>query len=168
MSREAANHNLADWIEGFHQEGRKVSLVYFFKETQEEIAHLIPGHANVSWVNGLQPGIVPLYPASVVLFAETYPDETPETRLLEQPQMKEYAQKHRVVCFNAITDPVFLPFNPGRLLKMMQTLGVKEHEAIEHKMVTDSIHRAQQKITRKRRMAHFTNSRAEAIRILKK
>lgn len=166
MSREAANRNLSDWIEGFHQEGRKVILVYFFKETQEELSHMIPAHANVSWVNGLQPGVITLHPASVILFAETYPDETPEQKLFQRPQVAQYLESNKVVCFNSISDPVFLPFKPERLLKMMHTLGLKEHEAIEHKMVTNSISRAQQKITRKKQMINFTNSRAEAMRIL--
>lgn len=51
--------------------------------------------------------------------------------------------------YSGLDEPLFDQFGGERILSLMKTLGMKEDELIEHKMVTQSIERAQKKLEEK-------------------
>ena len=51
------------------------------------------------------------------------------------------------IFFNALTEPIFQYFGSDRIIELMSKMGHKDDETIEHKMIDDSLLKAQQKIS---------------------
>jgi hypothetical protein len=49
----------------------------------------------------------------------------------------------KVLFLNAIDDPVFHSIDSDRILHLLKTMGIKEDEYLQHRMITASIQRAQ-------------------------
>lgn len=54
-----------------------------------------------------------------------------------------------VTVYSALDEPLFQYFTGGKILSLVEKLGVREDEAIEHDMIVSSIRRAQEKIAEK-------------------
>jgi len=90
-----------------------------------------------------------------VVFIEHYPMKNKEEQLLEQLGLNE------VIFLTALDEPLLKYFGGEKLTKMMESLGMKEDEAIEHKLITQSIANAQEKIESKVLIEQSTRSQAE-------
>jgi hypothetical protein len=90
-----------------------------------------------------------------VVFIEHYPMKSKEQELLEQLGLKE------AVFLTALDEPFLKYFGGEKLIKMMENLGMKKDEAIEHKLITQSIANAQEKIEAKVSIEQSARSQAE-------
>jgi hypothetical protein len=77
---------------------------------------------------------------SQIIFIEHYPMKSKEEQFLAQFGLTE------AIFLTALDEPLLKYFGGEKLIKMMESLGMKEDEPIEHKMITQSIANAQEKI----------------------
>jgi preprotein translocase subunit SecA len=66
-----------------------------------------------------------------------------EETVFKQLELKE------VIILTSLDEPLLIMFGGEKLIKIMQSLGMNEEEIIEHKMVSQSIATAQEKIEKK-------------------
>ena len=92
---------------------------------------------------------------SKIIFIEHYPMKNKEEPLLELLSLKE------VVFLTALDEPLLKYFGGEKLISMMEKMGMKEDEAIEHKLITQSIANAQEKIEQKVSIEQSTRSQIE-------
>ncbi len=78
-----------------------------------------------------------------ILFIEHHPMKSKEETIFKQLELKE------VTVLSALDEPLLIKFGSEKLINIMQSLGMKEDEIIEHKMVSQSIANAQEKIEKK-------------------
>lgn len=77
------------------------------------------------------------------VFAEHYPLYQKEKEFFEKLQLKE------VQVWSALDEPLFRQFGSEKIIQMMQKMGMKEDEVIEHKLISNAIQSAQEKISKK-------------------
>jgi hypothetical protein len=80
--------------------------------------------------------------ASVIVL-EHHPLVHKEDMILSAGYPKE------ILVLSALEEPLFTYFGGERIVSLMQKMGMEESETVEHKMISTSILRAQQKISEK-------------------
>lgn len=75
-----------------------------------------------------------------IVFVEHYPLNEKETSLVSGWEQEE------ILVYSALDEPLFKHFGSEKMIPLIRMLGMKENEAIEHPMVTQSINKGQQKI----------------------
>ena len=90
-----------------------------------------------------------------VVFIEHHPMKTKEDQFFDQLNLKN------VVFLSAVDEPLLKYFGGEKLVKVMESLGMKEEDPIEHKLITQSIVTAQKKIDAKVLVEQSTKSQAE-------
>ncbi len=80
--------------------------------------------------------------SKALLIAEHYPLRTREENLLQM-------NASEVIVLSALEEPLFQYFGGSHLLELMQKIGAKEDEIIEHDMVKKAIANAQEKLAKK-------------------
>jgi hypothetical protein len=76
-------------------------------------------------------------------FAEHYPLLSKERALFEKLGLTS------VVIYSSLQEPLFKLFGSDKIIQLMKQLGMKEDEVVEHKMISNSIRNAQEKIEKK-------------------
>lgn len=91
------------------------------------------------------------------IFAEHYP--------LRSKEEEAYQSMHleKVVVYSSLREPLFRQFGGDRIIHVMQQLGMKETEVIEHSMISSSIKKAQEKIEQKTQLDQSARSQEEWI-----
>lgn len=79
-----------------------------------------------------------------ILFFGHYPLPTKENELLQKIQQAVPSAK--IVFYSSLDEPAFKIFGGERLTSLLDSMGMKEDEAIEHAMVTRSMLRAREKV----------------------
>lgn len=79
---------------------------------------------------------------NILIFGH-YPLPDKETRWLQKIQLLPTV---KITFYTSLEDASFKPFNSDRMIELMNKMGMKEDEAIEHTMVTKSMERARMKI----------------------
>jgi hypothetical protein len=92
-----------------------------------------------------------------IIFSEHYP-----MRRKEQDSFKQW-QLTQAIVHSAMDEPIFLHFGGEKILGMMKQLGMKEDNVIEHKLISNSIENAQEKIEKKVVAEQLANSQKEWI-----
>ena len=92
-----------------------------------------------------------------IIFAEHYPLAQKEKDLFLKLHLKE------TQIWSSLDEPLFQHFGGEKIVAMMKKLGIKENEAVEHKMLTKSIQNAQQKIETKVLLEQSAASQKEWI-----
>lgn len=77
------------------------------------------------------------------LFAGHYPLPAKENKIIEK--LSSYPSAEITFC-SSIDDPSFEPFGADRIVAILDQLGLKEDECIEHSMVTKAMANAREKI----------------------
>ncbi len=90
-----------------------------------------------------------------VVFAEHHPLHAKEKNLVANWQQKEF------IVFSSLDEPLFTRFGSEKIISLMQKMGVKEDEAIEHALVSKAILNAQQKIASSIMTEQSANSQAD-------
>lgn len=93
-----------------------------------------------------------------VLIFGHYPLPDKETKWLQKIQP---LPKMKITFYSSLEDAAFKPFNGDRMIDLMEKMGMKEDEAIEHTMVTKSMERARQKIQEEVLVEQEASSEAE-------
>ena len=78
-----------------------------------------------------------------VLFIEHYPLQKKEIELYASWQAKE------IFFLNSLDEPLFKIFGCEQIATIMQSMGIKEDEYLEHALITSSIANAQAKLEKK-------------------
>lgn len=105
------------------------AAAFFSSATAEEITLLLTRQTTSQQLSGKIP-----------IFAEHYPLETKEQDFYKKLNLDV------VKVYSALDEPLYKHFGADRIIDLVQKLGMKESEVIEHKMVSSSIKKAQQKI----------------------
>lgn len=58
-------------------------------------------------------------------------------------------------------EPLFLHLGGERMIQLMQQMGMKEDEPVEHSLITNAIHNAQEKLAKKVTVEHTAGSMEE-------
>lgn len=93
------------------------------------------------------------------LFVGHYPLPTPEANVLNM--LSKLGSGISISFWVSLEDPLLKTFGGDRLLTMMETLGVKDDECIEHSLVSKSISNARVKIAEKVKVEISANSEEE-------
>lgn len=92
-----------------------------------------------------------------IIFIEHQPRKSKEDKFFKELGLSE------IIVLSALDEPLLNAFGGEKLVDMMQKLGMKEDEIIEHKLVTQSITNAQEKIEKKVMLEQTARSQAEWI-----
>ena len=92
-----------------------------------------------------------------IIFIEHHPMKSKEDILFSQLSLKE------ATILTSLDEPLLSIFGGGKLIGVMQKLGMKEDDIIEHKLVSQSIAKAQKKIEGRMSIEQSTRSQAEWI-----
>jgi hypothetical protein len=90
-----------------------------------------------------------------VVFAEHYPLRSKEEELYHKLNLGS------VPVYSALNEPLFQRFGAGKIIRVMEQLGVKEDEVIEHKMISKAIRNMQAKMEKKIVMDQVAVSQAD-------
>jgi hypothetical protein len=90
-----------------------------------------------------------------VIFAEHHPMRKKEQELFMQWQLNE------AVVYSAMDEPLFEKFGGEKIIQLMKQLGMPEEGVVEHKMISNSIQNAQEKIENKVTTEHIASSQQE-------
>ncbi|HYG51849.1 MAG TPA: hypothetical protein VD905_13150 [Flavobacteriales bacterium] len=170
LHRKTANKALIQHCVDAVMAGRRVVIIYFFKETRTELEAGVMNATNVQWVHAfftsqLRTAAVEGWHNVEVIFAETYPDLFAEQNVLLEMEVTGYANP-TVTFYNGLDDPIFMLFGAERIQHLMKTMGLKEDEPVEHSMITKSMDRAQRKIADRKMNIGRVESRGEMVRRL--
>jgi hypothetical protein len=90
-----------------------------------------------------------------VVFAEHYPLRNKEEELFQRLSLTE------ITIHSALDEPLFDHFGGAKIVQMMKQLGMKENDPVQHKMITQSITNAQEKIAKKLDTEQLASSQRE-------
>ncbi len=113
-------------------ESLRFAANYFADNKAEPITLLTAREAGTPQLAGQEP-----------VFAEHYPLRSKEEELYHKMGLKT------ALVFSSLKEPLFQQFGADKIIQVMQQLGMKEDEVIEHGMVSKAIQRAQDKIEKK-------------------
>jgi hypothetical protein len=83
------------------------------------------------------------YNNATIIFLEHFPLRAKEETLLQNCVEEEF------IFYNSLTEPIYQYFGGARIIEVMSKLGFKDDETIKHKMIDNSLLKAQQKIAEK-------------------
>jgi len=92
---------------------------------------------------------------SPIIFIEHHPMKSKEDLIFEQLSLKE------AIILTSLDEPLLKLFGGEKIIDIMQKLGMKEDEVIEHKMVSQSIANAQKKIEERMIVEQSVRSQSE-------
>jgi hypothetical protein len=90
-----------------------------------------------------------------IIFVEHHPMKTKEELAFQQFGLK------KVIVLTSLDEPLVKMFGGEKLIDIMQKLGMKEDEVIEHKMVSQSITNAQNKIEERMNVEQSVRSQSD-------
>lgn len=121
---------------------------YFSRQTAEQVTLLTAREVSSPQIAGRP-----------VVFAEHYPLRNKEEVLFERLNLQP------AVIYSSVDEPLLMLFGGERIGKMMRLMGMKKNELIEHKMISDSIRKAQEKIASKVSFEQSAHSAADWFKI---
>ena len=136
-------------------ENSKTIFIGWFDETIGELENYF-SHTllSVSVVNARTIGRSQVSHCPVI-FIEHHPIRKKEQQVLSELGLNE------AIFLTALDEPLLRYFGGEKLMSIMEKLGMSEDEAIEHKMITQSIATAQEKIESKVSFEQSTRSQRE-------
>ena len=87
-----------------------------------------------------------------VIFLEHYPLRIEEEKLIQ------FWNPNEIFVLSSLDEPLFEIFGGQRIVTMMENMGLKDDEQIQHAMITKSIKRAQEKLQEKVLTENTANS----------
>lgn len=138
---------------------KHVLLLYFFEQTRDEMAKILEAaqlkHTEITADSLPAEGFNLLNArnlnSQILLKADmTYVLELhPITSINELPfqAFQKRNESMDLTYFTGLDEAVMIAFASGRLQSLLEKMGFKDDEAIEHNMVTKSVQRGQQKMT---------------------
>ena len=136
---------LALLLEAWNKQPQSV-IVCWFEDSLEKITVLLVRDALTAQRAGRTP-----------IFAEHYPLLSKEQEAFRAMHLE------KAVVYSSLREPLFNQFGGERIIQVMQQLGMKETELIEHSMISSAIRKAQDKIEQKTGLDHLSRSQEEWI-----
>lgn len=133
-------------------------IVCWFEESLEKTENYMATHSSLQVpvmlvrdaLGGQRAGREPL-------FAEHYPLRSKEEEVYRSMNLE------KVTVYSSLREPLFHQFGAEKIIQVMQSLGMKETEVIEHNMISSAIKKAQEKIEQKTTIDHSARSQEEWI-----
>jgi len=127
--------------------------ISWFSETQKDFNNFI-GTKNQVFPDIKMARAIQSYMVAdkTVIFLEHYPLRTVEEDLIQSWESKE------IFVLNSLDEPLFEQFGGQRIVGLMESLGMKDDEQIEHPMIGKSIKNAQDKLQKKITIESSANS----------
>ena len=130
------------WFDSTHRQLETL----FAKETSSPVSLFSAREVHASYIAGKK-----------VILAEHHPMRKKEQDAFTQWHLNE------AVVHSAMDEPLFKHFGGERIVGMMKQLGMNENSMVEHKMISNAIENAQEKIGKKVVTEHLANSQQEWI-----
>lgn len=152
----------------------KCVLIYFFEDTKQQLIEQLQKHTiqfteqktaavPVLLIKYTEIMATPIIKNSTIIFIEHHPSFNVEKNtkdvLYNNLSIKE------VQFYTSFDDKLLQLFGAERILNLMEKMGFKEDEVIEHNMVSQSIEKAQQKIDTEVLYASDTRNRLDWFKI---
>lgn len=141
------------YCQKFLSENPKTVFIGWFDET---ITELEEKNSAVTVLNARTVHKA-LVEGSIIIFIEHHPMKSKEDAVFDQLGLTE------AIVLTALDEPLLMIFGGEKLIKIMQDLGMKDDEIIEHKMISQSIADAQEKIEKKVTVEQSMRSQSEWI-----
>ena len=90
-----------------------------------------------------------------LIFVEHHPLSSEEQRIATE------LGKNEIVVLSALSEPLFQLFNSDRIIEMIKKMGINEDEMLEHEMISTSLRRAQEQISKKTIISGSARSQAD-------
>lgn len=148
---------LAVLLQAWNNQPQSV-IVCWFEESLEKITAYMNEHSSVTVpVLLVREALTAQRAGRTPLFAEHYP--------LHSKEQEAYQSMHleKAVVYSSLREPLFSQFGGEKIIKVMEQLGMKETELIEHSMISSAIRKAQEKIEQKTPLDHLARSQEEWI-----
>ena len=151
-------HRQAKWnyCQKILMEDPKIIFLGWFDDTIAELENFFGRH-NSSPIIALNARTThrTQVQGSSIIFIEHHPMKSKEELMFEQLSLKE------AIILTSLDEPLLKIFGGEKLIDIMQKLGMKEDELIEHKMVSQSIANAQKKIEERMIVEQSVRSQSE-------
>lgn len=156
----------------FSGQKAKICVLYFFEDTLKSLSTAFKDKISTSFVlmsaleleksSRLQHQLKEIIESGnyKILFAEHYPLARVEKPILEK--IATLSPDTIKVCFYAsLEDPIMQAFGSDRITTLMKQLGMEENDVLEHKMISTSLQKAQEKVDSKVKNELKTDSAKE-------
>jgi hypothetical protein len=148
---------LAALLEAWNKQPQSV-IVCWFEDSLEKTERYMAEHSTIQVpvllvrdaLGGQRAGREPL-------FAEHYPLRSKEEDVCRSMHLE------KVTVYSSLREPLFQQFGGEKIIQVMQSLGMKETEVIEHNMISSAIKKAQEKIELKTPIDQSARSQEEWI-----
>jgi hypothetical protein len=148
---------LAALLEAWNKQPQSV-IVCWFEDSHEKTERYMAEHSPVQVpvllvrdaLGGQRAGREPL-------FAEHYPLRSKEEDACRSMHLD------KITVYSSLREPLFQQFGGDKIIQVMQSLGMKETEVIEHSMISSAIKKAQEKIAQKTQLDQSARSQEEWI-----
>ncbi len=118
----------------------------FAKETMSAVSLFLAREIHSAQLSGKK-----------IIFSEHHPLRKKEQDLFKRWQLNE------VIVHSALDEPLFQRFGGDKIIGVMKQMGMQEDNMIEHKMISNAIVNAQEKIEAKVLTEHTASSQQEWI-----
>jgi hypothetical protein len=157
------------------QQSEKSVLIYYFEDTKAEVEnYLTTAQMNFSteansfatkvWLLNAN---TLLHKSSIdnrtVFFAEHHPSYLQEKEI--KTYLFEKLSVHEVIFYNSFEDKLMQMFGSDRILHLMERMGLKDDEAIQHSLISSSLEKVQQKVDAKISINSITRLRKDWFEI---
>lgn len=121
-----------------HSSTANVTFLFWFKDTAKSLEQYLAasGVADAA----IKDARFCTQAAGPIIFIEHFPLRNEEQQVYEKLGLQE------AVVYSSLDEAIFQLFGGEKIVKLMQQMGMKENEMVEHKMISTSIARAQEKI----------------------
>lgn len=130
-------------------------IICWFDATLEQAENLFAGETDKPEILSARQVHSSHVTGRKVIFAEHYPLRSKEQDLFGRLALPE------VIIHSALDEPLFAHFGGAKIIQMMKQLGMKESDPAEHKMISQAIVSAQEKIEKKITVEHSSGSQKE-------
>lgn len=121
-----------------------LGFIFWFDESLEQATSFFASRAagTVTLLSAREAGTTHRAP-NTLIFAEHYPLRSKEEELYRKMNLES------ATVYSSLQEPLFRLFGSEKIIQLMQKMGTKDDEVIEHKMVSRAIRDAQEKIEKK-------------------
>ena len=126
-----------------YQQNKQIVFIAWFDESKLNLQHYLESRAvtdahiiDANFANSFQQN-------NDIVFIEHFP--------LHQEEQNKFQDLglSKAIIYSSLDEALFDFFGGGKIVALMQKMGMKESEMIQHSMITASIKRAQEKIAEK-------------------
>ena len=123
---------------------RNITIIFWFEESLRQAEAFFSGQTTerITLLTSRE-AVVQQNSGKTIVFAEHYPLRSKEEDLYRRMNLAT------VQVYSSMDEPFFQRFGADKIVKVMERLGMKEDEIIEHSLISKAILAAQNKIEEK-------------------